>query len=404
MWVMSLNNVRNRSILISLIIGIVAELILVMVVLFFIDVSAILQVSLWMGALVLGSIAGWANFYFYQSALKKSLVTEDSTSMNTGFRNVANTQFQNDVATAYQDRFVSSEVAVEKAKNLSETALQAVDAFGLVTDVMKDIAEGSNKLEEQANLILEMMKDATHQVNSGEQQINMTLNNASESTEVARRGSVAVGEAIHHLGTITEAVEFARDSIQKLGEHSEEIGIVITAISEISEQTNLLALNAAIEAARAGEHGRGFAVVADEVRKLAEESRKAAKTITDLITNIQQETRTAVSRMDNDLEDIAHQVGIINKGGEALDEIVKKTENTESGANAIKAIFTNLSVTSNKILEADQEISSVIEASAAAAQLISSSALDQANTLQGIADHATELLDLTEKLRKIDAS
>ncbi len=137
-------------------------------------------------------------------------------------------------------------------------------------------------------------------------------------------------------------LSYATDSIQKLGKRSEEIGGIITVISDIAEQTNLLALNAAIEAARAGEQGKGFAVVASEVRKLAEQSKQASGQITGLINDIQAETSVTVRTMESNLLAVNEQVMIINKGGEALEEIVDKVIETETGVEHMKNSFSNV--------------------------------------------------------------
>ncbi|GEM_PF-3918916 len=146
---------------------------------------------------------------------------------------------------------------------------------------------------------------------------------AQEAHAVARAGGEIVAEAINGIQAIAQSVEEAASQIGSLGHRSNQIGEVIKVINDIADQTNLLALNAAIEAARAGEHGRGFAVVADEVRKLAERTIKATKEIADTIGAIQADTQTAVRVMEGGTGKVQHGVGIVNQTGEHLHQIVQ---------------------------------------------------------------------------------
>src|SRR5205823_2290393 len=118
------------------------------------------------------------------------------------------------------------------------------------------------------------------------------------SRETAERGALAVREAVARMSEIEQAVGQASARVSGLGKLGQRIGMVVETINDIAEQTNLLALNAAIEAARAGEHGRGFAVVADEVRKLAERSQRETRAITELISQVQGGTTDAVKAIE----------------------------------------------------------------------------------------------------------
>ncbi|WP_419095556.1 methyl-accepting chemotaxis protein [Alkalihalobacterium alkalicellulosilyticum] len=235
-------------------------------------------------------------------------------------------------------------------------------------------------------------------VNAGQEKVTQTVTNAETSTLVAKKGEQAIIEAIQQTEEMKKTVQSASQSVATLGKQSQEIGSIITIITNIAEQTNLLALNAAIEAARAGEHGKGFAVVADEVRKLAEQSSHSSKQITDLISNIQEETTMSVQLMDENLVAVERQVTLIGKGGESLKSIVKQAEETELDAKATTEIFERLRANTIKVLEATQEVSSIIEETAASAQEVAAGAEEQAATVEEITASTTELVKMAEKL------
>ena len=144
---------------------------------------------------------------------------------------------------------------------------------------------------------------------------------AQETAETARSGQEVMTQTVTGMQQVSEAVVEAANIITTLGQSSDQIGEIVRVIEDIADQTNLLALNAAIEAARAGEQGRGFAVVADEVRKLAERTTKATKEIGDMIRQIQQDTKSAVSSMDQGTNQVGQGVELANKTGEALSNI-----------------------------------------------------------------------------------
>ncbi|WP_233192583.1 methyl-accepting chemotaxis protein [Sporosarcina sp. P2] len=283
---------------------------------------------------------------------------------------------------------------------LAESSQQTNETASQIASTMNEIASGVTNQSEQAERIAGMMRDTILKVVGNVDNVEQSLLNAQESTVIAHVGEQAISKAIAHLGTVTETVSYATDSIQKLGMRSEEIGGIITVITAISQQTNLLALNAAIEAARAGEHGKGFAVVAAEVRKLAEQSTGAAQQITDLITDIQAETSVTVRTMESNLTAVEEQGVIINQGGEALKHIVEKVSVTESSILHIKDAFDAVHSNSQNVQDAIHHISAIIEESAAATEQIAASSEEQYATVAEIADNTTSLAEVADHLRE----
>jgi methyl-accepting chemotaxis protein len=286
------------------------------------------------------------------------------------------------------------------SEELSASADVTGEMSSQIASTKTEIAAGVSKQSYEANNILDKMKETASHVEVGGQIIDGTLELAKRSTTDAGQGNMAINEAIQHLGKVTNTVEFATESIQKLGKRSEEIGSIITVISDISNQTNLLALNAAIEAARAGENGKGFAVVADEVRKLAEQSNTAASQITTLIEDIQSETKVTVNTMETNLVSVKEQVGLIEKGGESLHKIVSNVQETEQGVTKVKDIFLELKNYTSSVLESIEKVTEVIEASAALSEEAAASTEEQSATIEEVSESARELAKMAEQLKQ----
>lgn len=282
---------------------------------------------------------------------------------------------------------------------LAESSRQTSEASNQVALTMNDIASGTSTQSDQAEHIVKMMQKTNDEVANSLQKAEATLERAILSTHIARKGEDAINEAIKHLNSVTQTVSYATDSIQKLGKRSEEIGGIITVITGIAEQTNLLALNAAIEAARAGEQGKGFAVVASEVRQLAEQSSLASGQITSLIKDIQAETAVTVRTMESNLLAVEEQVHIISKGGNALQEIVEQVVETEQGVKEMKSAFTHVNDNSLDVQQAIHDISRIIEDSAAATEEIAATSEEQHATVAEISQNSEELAEISTNLQ-----
>ncbi|MEK4228003.1 methyl-accepting chemotaxis protein [Solibacillus sp. FSL H8-0538] len=282
---------------------------------------------------------------------------------------------------------------------LAESSHQTSAAANQIALTMNDVAVGTTTQSDQSERIVKMMQQTIDEVTRSLNQAEETLKNAVDSTHIARKGEEAINEAIKHLSTVTQTVSYATDSIQKLGKRSEEIGGIITVITGIADQTNLLALNAAIEAARAGEQGKGFAVVASEVRKLAEQSSLASRQITNLINDIQAETSVTVRTMESNLLAVEEQVTIINKGGDALKEIVEKVVETEEGVEQMKSAFAHVNANSLSVQKAIYDISTIIEDSAAATEEVAATSEEQYATVAEITENSDELATISNNLR-----
>jgi len=207
---------------------------------------------------------------------------------------------------------------------------------------------------------------------------------AQETVETAKGGRAVVTETIAGMERLSEAVTQSAAIIAALGKSSDQIGEIVRVIEDIADQTNLLALNAAIEAARAGEQGRGFAVVADEVRKLAERTTKATKEIGDMIRHIQQDTKGAVTSMEEGTQKVVGGVALVNKTGEALAMIAERVTQT---ADMIRQI----AVAAEEQSVATQQIAGDLEHAAKVSKESAGGATESAKASHDLSLLATEL-------------
>ncbi|MFY9804280.1 MAG: methyl-accepting chemotaxis protein [Candidatus Acidiferrales bacterium] len=246
-------------------------------------------------------------------------------------------------------------------------------------------------------------KDQTHQVAAAMQEMSSTVaqvaensNKASEASrkaaDTARLGGQIVEDTLTKMHAIADSVGHTAKRVQELGRSSNQIGEIIGVIDDIADQTNLLALNAAIEAARAGEQGRGFAVVADEVRKLAERTSKATKEITKMIQNIQTETQSAVEAMQVGTQQVALGVESTTQAGNSLHEIIKTSELVGDMILLIATAATEQSSASEEINANIEQIAKITQETAAGSQ-------ESAKAVHELSNLATNLYTLVGKFR-----
>ena len=209
---------------------------------------------------------------------------------------------------------------------------------------------------------------------------------------MAIKGGDIVSRTVDGMQSIAKSVEESANTIEELGRNSDQIGEIITVINDIADQTNLLALNAAIEAARAGEHGKGFAVVADEVRKLAERTTKATKEIRGKIELIQDKTAGAVEAMNSGRKDVDAGVGFATEAGVSLTNIVEIVKNVSNMINQIAAAEEQQSAAAG-------EISSNMESIANVTKEASGSVKDTSNAANELSKIASELQTMTSQFK-----
>ena len=228
---------------------------------------------------------------------------------------------------------------------------------------------------------------------------------AASAAHAAADGAVAVRETISGMGRIRDVVQRAAVKVTELGAKGEQIGAIVETIDDIAEQTNLLALNAAIEAARAGEQGKGFAVVADEVRKLAERSSQATKEIAALIGQVQQDTEEAVAAMEAGAAEVSQGSELATSSGQVIDELGAAVAATRSAAEQIGGRIRTMVSASEGVVSAIREIDRIARDNGTSAEQMlahASSVIGQLDAIESVttatANHAEEVNAAAEEM------
>jgi len=281
-----------------------------------------------------------------------------------------------DMVIRNRDEIGTCGILLNKMKNNLREMIQSI--AGTAEHVASASEEISSSATQQSQGA-ETQKDQTAQVATAMQEMSSTVLQVSENSnkaaeasrqaaETARHGGVVMEQTLNSMRAIAESAGAVAKKIEELGKSSDQIGRIIGVIDDIADQTNLLALNAAIEAARAGEQGRGFAVVADEVRKLAERTTTATKEIAQMIKNIQDETKMAVTVMEGGSKQVEEGVKSTTQAGESLKEIIHMSEQVGDMIMHTATAATEQSSASEEINKNMEEIAKLVKESAVGAQ------------------------------------
>ncbi|MEM1099125.1 MAG: methyl-accepting chemotaxis protein [Planctomycetota bacterium] len=247
----------------------------------------------------------------------------------------------------------------EIIRDVTFSAQEVAMASGEIADSSDQIAQGMNEQTTQVQQVSAAVEQMSCSVTEVARKSTDAATSADKSGNAAREGGEIVRDTIDGMHAISEAVSASAMSVQELGKRGEQIGEIIATINDIADQTNLLALNAAIEAARAGEHGRGFAVVADEVRKLADRTTQATDEIGTSIQEIQTETTEAVGRMNAGTEQVTHGVAKASAAGDSLGEIVSAAQDVAEMIQSIASAADEQSTASDDVARSIETISAV---------------------------------------------
>jgi methyl-accepting chemotaxis protein len=296
---------------------------------------------------------------------------DEIASLFAGFNSTAS-NLANIIESITTASFTAASVGQQISAGTEEMSIHANEQSKQVIEIAAAIEQMSRTIEDNATLA------------------EQTSTLAHDSRNTALSGSSVIKQSIEKVSEIAHAVESVGSTVQKLGERSNEIGDIVSVIKEIASQTNLLALNAAIEAARAGEQGRGFAVVADEVRKLAERTQTSTKEIETKISSIQLETNNAVTDMQSSMTLVSEGITLSGKAGESLERIVGSIEQVVETSEAIARANSEQALTSTMVARNIDNLST-------ASNEMSSSVTEIARAINDLSGMTNNMQSLTSR-------
>jgi methyl-accepting chemotaxis protein len=279
------------------------------------------------------------------------------------------------------------------ASGITQQTEAATHSAASVEQLRRAIENVSQGAQAQAEAVAKMatltgsLSASIEKVAGNANAVSVESNNAANA---AREGSTTVVETVQGMESIRDKVGYSAKKVQEMGSRSDQIGAIVETIDDIASQTNLLALNAAIEAARAGEHGKGFAVVADEVRKLAERSSSATKEIGSLIKGIQQTVAEAVTAMNESAAEVETGVERASRSGNALDNILKAAEAVSHQAKMAAEGVAQMGSLANDLVASADDVSAIVEENTAATEEMAAGSTEITSSIDNIASVSEE--------------
>ncbi|WP_314586432.1 methyl-accepting chemotaxis protein [Paenibacillus terrigena] len=308
-------------------------------------------------------------------------------------------RMKNNLHQLLKEIHAGAEHVAASSEELNAGSVQTSQATVQISSSIQRVAEGT---EHQVQSVSECVQ-AVYEMSEGVKQINANAQSVSNvviaTAEKSVEGNTAIQSAVQQMQSINHTMEDLSRVITGLTNRSKDIGEIVQIITEIARQTNLLALNAAIEAARAGEHGKGFAVVANEVRNLAEQSAKSAEQITELVTVIQNESKTTQQSVEIGRKEVAEGIRTVNQAGEAFEHIHHSINQVSDEIQNVSASVQQMSVNTEQVVGSINSISQAAEVAVAESQTVSAATQEQLASMDEISTSAGSLSTMAEQLQ-----
>ena len=289
----------------------------------------------------------------------------------------------------------------ESSISLNDIATQGKEGIVAVNETANEFARGATEQAEDAQDASESMISLSKEIDESVRS-SVKLKEATQHVdENGKHGGILIRDLDKKFEKTVETIKDLDQNVQTLSVKSASIGEITIAIQNIAEQTNLLALNAAIEAARAGEAGKGFAVVADEIRKLAEETSKSTTQINNIITEILDEINRTQENMNDSNQIIELSSGLMNNVKSAFESIEESMVTTMDQLEQISVSIDNVSVSKDSVTQSIQGISAITEENAAASEEISATMDTQVELMTSILDNVEDVNDITHRLNNV---
>lgn len=295
----------------------------------------------------------------------------------------------------------SAEQVAAASEQLTASSEETTRATEQIASTVQEVAIGTAKQAESVkgtSITVNEMSTSLSQFGTSSEVVKTTALHASGK---AVEGNKAVATIVAQMNEINETVQELSVMVKTLGARSNQIGKIVAAITGIAEQTNLLALNAAIEAARAGEHGRGFAVVADEVRKLAEQSAGSAQEISQLISTIQSDTNETVKAMEDTTNKVTEGINFVHDAGKLFEQIKQAVLEVSSQIQEAVSDVQKMAVGAEQMAQSVELIAETADLAAIGTQNMSAATEEQLASMEEITASSSSLSKMAEELNEI---
>lgn len=299
-----------------------------------------------------------------------------------------------------QEAALITDQVTASSEELTASANEMSSSIEQVASTTEQMASGANSQAEAANEALKTMQDIDMEIKQIGDRTILMEQSSQKGGEASVHGISTVNQSLQQMDQIQAKVVETANVIQELSVKTGEITDILNVIHEITDQTNLLALNAAIEAARAGEHGRGFAVVADEVRKLAEQASASTKQIAGIIHSVQTEATEAVRSMDDVVKEVESGASIFTKNGKSFEEIAGIMEEIINHINEVVAGTKGITEKVDHGVSAMKNIAAISQEASAGTEELAASLEEQNASMQEVNGMATNLSQAAEQLNQ----